>query len=188
MVAIVIGQVMEDVNALSEQLGIVGVSGVDVENRAGSRDFWESLDCDGNDDSESAGTAALESPEKVGVFLRVGSYVLALSSDGVERKHVVSAHTVDPGKRTVSTSLDVTSGPANSLAYVSNGFELLGWRTYWALSTNNDYLGALSKALTVQLAALDTSTNDSRTTRPITRSSVFLQELDILEAVGVDDE
>jgi hypothetical protein len=46
----------------------------------------------------------------------------------------------------------------------------------------------LSEALAEQLAALDTSTDDSRSALPVTRSSVLLQELDVPEAVGVDDE
>jgi hypothetical protein len=188
MLTVVVGQVVEDVNTLGEQLGIVGVGGVDVENRASGRNLWECLDSNGNDNSERAGTAALESPEEVRVFLRVGGHVLALSSNGVEREYVVSAHSVDAGKWAVSTSLDVAATPTNSLELVSKCAEPSIWCTYRALSTNNDHLGALSKALAEQLAALDTSTNDSRSALPVTRSSVLFQELDVPEAVGVDDE
>lgn len=72
----------------------------------------------------------------------------------------------------MSTSLDVAATPANG----------------WALSTYDDHLGALVEALSEQLAALNTSTNDGGSALPVTGSSVLLQELDISEAVGVNDE
>jgi hypothetical protein len=62
------------------------------------------------------------------------------------------------------------------------------WGTHRALSTDNDHFRALSKSLSVQLTTLDTSTNGSRTARPVTRSYVLLGELDIPEAVGIDDK
>jgi len=72
----------------------------------------------------------------------------------------------------VSTSLDVAATPADG----------------WALSSNDDYLGTLVEALSEQLAALDTSTDNSCSALPVPRSCVLLQELDISEAVGVDDK
>ena len=72
----------------------------------------------------------------------------------------------------MAASLDVATAPADG----------------WALSSNNDYLGTLVEALSEQFAALDTSTDDSGSALPVSRSSVLLQELDISEAVGVDDE
>lgn len=188
MLAVVVGQVVEDVNTLGEQLSVVGVGGVDVEDRASNRDFREGLDSDGDDDSKGAGAATLESPEEVRVLLCVGGHEFTLGGDGVEREDVVSAHAVDSGKRAVAASLNVTSGPANSLDYVSDGFRRPDRYTYWALSTNDDHLGALSKAFPVQFTALYTSTDNGRTTRPVTRPSVLLEELDVLEAVSVDDE
>jgi len=72
----------------------------------------------------------------------------------------------------VAASLDVATAPTDG----------------WALSANDDYLGTLVEALSEQLAALDTSTDDSCSALPVPRSSVLLQELDVSEAVGVDDE
>ena len=72
----------------------------------------------------------------------------------------------------MAASLDVAAAPADG----------------WALSSYDDYLGTLVEALSEQLAALDTSADDSCCALPVPRSGVLLQELDISEAVGVDDE
>lgn len=72
----------------------------------------------------------------------------------------------------MTSSLNIPSSPTNCRAF----------------STNNDDLGVLCKCLTKQLATLDTGTNRNGTARPITSSSVLLDELDVLEAMRIDDE
>jgi hypothetical protein len=114
-----VGKVVEDMDTLPEELGVVGVGGVDVENRASSGNFRERLDSDGHDNSERAGTAALESPKEVGVLLGVCSNILAFCCNGIKTKHVISSHSVDAGKRSVAASLNITACPADSLEYVS---------------------------------------------------------------------
>lgn len=61
-------------------------------------------------------------------------------------------------------------------------------KTYWALSTNNDNFRVLSKRLAVEFTTLDTCTNGSCAARPITWAGVLLDKLDVLKAVGVDNE
>lgn len=61
-------------------------------------------------------------------------------------------------------------------------------KTYWTLSPNNHHLGALIEALAVQLTALHARPHNRRTARPVSRARVLFQELDVLEAVRVDNE
>lgn len=91
----------------------------------------------------------------------------------------------------MSTALDIATGPSNRLRNVSRDevkFAMIRKKTYRTFSTNNNHFGALVKALTVQLTALDASSNNSCAALPIPRSSVFLEKLDIFEAVRVDDK
>jgi hypothetical protein len=188
VVGIVIGKIVEDSDGLGEELSIVGVGRVDVEDGSCSRDFRERLDSDRSDDSVGAGTAALESPVQIWILLRVGSHVLALGGDGVEGEDVVSAHAIDSRKWAVATTLEVSASPADGLFDIRCVMEFESNRTYRTLATNNDDFRALCKSLTEQLTSLYTSTNDSSTARPLSRSAVLLHELDVLEAVGVDDQ
>jgi hypothetical protein len=60
--------------------------------------------------------------------------------------------------------------------------------SYGTLSTNYHDLWLLRKAPTKQLTSLYACASNDRTAFPIARASVFLNELDVLEAVRVDDE
>jgi hypothetical protein len=87
------------------------------------------------------------------------------------------------------STLDVTSSPSDSLVCISQSQRfLLEMVAYRAFSTNNDLLRALCESLAKQLASLYTRTHSSRATSPIARTTVVLDELHVLEAVGVDDE
>lgn len=88
----------------------------------------------------------------------------------------------------MASTLYIPTCPSDSLQKISFKPRAKIVHTYWAFSTNDDHLGGLSESLTVQLTTLDTSASCNSTAGPITRTSVFLDELDVPEAVSVDDK
>lgn len=72
----------------------------------------------------------------------------------------------------MASSLNVTTCPANSRAFTSN----------------NDNRGLLSKSLAVELAALNTSTDDCCAALVAAGSIILLDELSLPETMGVDDQ
>lgn len=110
---------MENLEGLSKKCGIVGMGTVDVEDSTGRGDFRMRLDSNRSDYGECAGTATLECPEEVGVLLCVGRDIFALRGDSIEGEDVVGAHTIDTRQWTVTSALNVTTGPAYSLIKVS---------------------------------------------------------------------
>lgn len=76
----VVREVMNCADSFPENVKVGGVSEVDVQADTSSWELREGLDGNREDDCEGRGTSALESPEEVGIVLRVDGPEVTCSS------------------------------------------------------------------------------------------------------------
>ena len=96
-------------------LGNIVGGGLESEGGDGDREVGVGLNGDGDNNAESGSSTTTESPEKVGVGIGIGSDKATICKDDFIRKNVIGSHSVDAGERRVSSTLDVSSTPSNSL-------------------------------------------------------------------------
>jgi hypothetical protein len=88
----------------------------------------------------------------------------------------------------MTSALDVTSGPTDSLPKVSRWLFRIVKATHRAFASNDNHFRVLSESLTVQFPSLDTSTNRGDRAIPVPGSGVLLSKCNLLETVSIDDQ
>lgn len=169
----VVGPLVEDAGGVPVSVIVkTNVGVVDIEGGTGRRDIVKRLHGNGQDDGKSRRTTALESPEKIRVLGLIGSDKVARRCDGLKGENIVGRKTLERSPWTVATALDEATSNTNG----------------WAFASNNHLGRNLSMALLQDGAALDTGSNGHGRTRVRAGTGIRRNPVDILEAVGVDDQ
>lgn len=168
----VVGILVEDGGRLEPGRIVEGMGEVGVEGGADGGEVGEGLHGDGEDNGERGRAAALESPEEVGVLVLVGVGDLTGGGHDAEGEDVVDGEALEGGPRAVATTLDETTSDTHGGTLTGDD----GKRGVPVVGSGQDG------------AALDTSSNGDGRSLVGTGALVAVDEVDVLEAMGVDDE